>query len=345
MGSSTSVQFVETALSRTTGPFALSYTDPNQKWLIRKHLLSLLQEYPAFSPSFGTFTHNDGTAVNLFYASGELHISNGRPPIPLIIWLHENYPFMPPMVFVSPNSTYPIHPRHPFVDPCGATASPYLQTWIHPGCNLSKLVHNLIRLFSQDHPFLSSSSSSSVRGFSHPSLASKREALDHLVGSLHYDIGALTAKTMEEIERLSKFKVEMVKRVDSTRRIIDGLDHEKLILKGRVSELVEEADMVLNWLKVNDREIWVAKIGDEIENAFEAVGDDSNEVLDCLAADKAIEDSIYALDKAVEQGVVSSSDYIRQVRVLAREQFKNNATLLKLRGPTMLHCLDDSKLF
>lgn len=157
------------------------------------------------------------------------------------------------------------------------------------------------------------------------------EALDRLAGSLRYDLGTLKAKTAEEIERLSQFQEEMAKRVDSTRRIIYGLECEKVSLKGRVSELVEEADVVLNWLKVNDREIWIAKIGDEIENAFEAAGDDSDAVLDCLAADKATEDLIYALDKAVEQEVVSFGVYIRQVRVLAREQFCHRAMLLKLR--------------
>ncbi|KAF3436229.1 hypothetical protein FNV43_RR23321 [Rhamnella rubrinervis] len=334
MASPASVQFIETALC-STGPFALSYTDPNQKLVIRNHLLSLLQDHPTLTPSFDTFTHNDGTVMNLLYAAGELGVSNGGPPIPITIWLHENYPFVPPIVFVD-SSNSPIHSHHPFTDPYGATTTPYMQTWQHPRCNLSKLVHNLIKLFSHDHPF--SPSSSVHNGLSHPFLVSKMEALDRLAGSLHYDISTLKATTEEETKELLELQVELVKRVGIANGMVSGLEREKLRLKERAAELAEQSDMVMNWLRVHDRQAWVAAVGDEIENAFEIThaddddGVDSKLVLDCLAADKAIEDLMYALDEAVERGVVSFQEYIRQVRGLGREQFYKKAMLLKLRG-------------
>lgn len=164
------------------------------------------------------------------------------------------------------------------------------------------------------------------------------EALDRLVGSLHYDISRLKAKTEEETEGLATLQVKLVKRVGIANGIVGGLEREKLRLKERVAELAEESDMVMNWLRVHDRQAWVAGIGDDIENAFEIAhvdgedGVDSKLVLDCLAADKAIEDLMYALDEAVERGAVSFQVYIRQVRVLAREQFYKKAMLLKSRG-------------
>ncbi|KAK1402669.1 hypothetical protein POM88_002274 [Heracleum sosnowskyi] len=102
MSSSSSVHFIDSALS-CTSPFALSYTDPDKKWLIRKHLILLLQNFPSFRPSVDVFTHNDGNIVNLLFATGELHVSNSASPINLSIWLHENYPDMAPIVFVSSN--------------------------------------------------------------------------------------------------------------------------------------------------------------------------------------------------------------------------------------------------
>jgi ESCRT-I complex subunit TSG101 len=44
-------------------------------------------------------------------------------------------------------------------------------------------------------------------------------------------------------------------------------------------------------------------------------------MLDCSAADRALEDAIYALDRGVQEGSVPFDGYLRSVRALAREQF------------------------
>ena len=315
-----SIQFIYSALSCTTS-LALSYSDPEQKWIIQKHLTSLLQDYPTLNPSIDTFNHNDGTTVNLLNANGYLFVSHSSPPIAITIWLHEDYPYVAPIVFVTPNPMSKIHPNHPFLDPSGATKSAYLLTWQHPKCNLTGLVHNLVKLFAIDHPLFCASTSSS---FTHPSDVSKMEALDRITGAIHYDIVALTAKNEEEIEELSNLQAVMNKRVDIARSIFFELDHERSTLKGKVKELTEEADVLMNWLRVHEPKAAVATADgedDDIDDAFEAVGKVSNLMLDSLAADGAIEDLIYALDKAVELGVVSFDVYIRQVRKLARDQF------------------------
>lgn len=317
-----SIQFIDTALS-CTSPHALSYPDPKQKWLIRKHLLSLIQEYPSFTPSTDTFTHNNGTAVNLLNVTGGLRVTRYTPHVPLTIWLHEKYPYMPPLVFVLANSMTPIHRDHPFVDLSGSTSSPYLQTWIFPRCNLIDLVRNLVRIFSRDHPFIYGSA---VASFTHPSLVSKMEALDRLSGMLHYDMTAFLVKNEEELEDLSKFQEELIKRETITRNMISSLEQEKSSLKDKVTRLVDEADVVMNWLRVNGANS--AAVGEDEAEAFEAADEESKLKIECFSADWAIEDLIYALDKAVEEGAVPFDAYIKQVRVLAREQFSYRAMLL-----------------
>ncbi|EXB26560.1 Protein ELC-like protein [Morus notabilis] len=346
MASPTAIQFIELALfNSNTTTFNLSYSDPHQKWIIRNHLLSLLQEFPTFSPSFGTFVHNDGTAVTLLCVIGDLRVTASTPPVPLTIWLHQNHPLTPPMVFVATaeSKTNTIRNGHPFVhSPSGSTTCPYLETWAHPRCSLSSLVRNLAKLFSHDHPFVMLSHKN--HAFAHVSLVSKREALDRLVGSVHYDVASFTAAAERERLALAELRAEMVERVNVVERvIIGGLEEEKKRLKMKVLELTEQADVVMNWLRVNYDAVNVG-VGDEgnVEKAFEGVDDDgggdSEKLLDCLAADRAVEDVIYALDKAVEEGVVSLEGYIKQVRALAREQFYHRAMLVKLRGSaTILH--------
>ncbi|XP_065864332.1 protein ELC [Euphorbia lathyris] len=331
MALSSSILFIDTALS-CTSPYALSYPQPKQKWLIRKHLLSLIQDHPTLSPSTDKFTHNDGTTVNLLYTSGDLRVSTHTPPIPLTIWLHENYPYMPPLVFVSPNSTSPIHKDHPFVDLSGSTSVPYLQTWTFPRCNLTKLVHNLVRIFRHDHPLIIPNSSSPADSdFTHPSLVSKMEAIDRLAGMLHYDILALKAKIGEEVEELTELKGELRKRDAITRCLMIDLERERLGLKDRVMKLRDEGDLVMNWVKVNGLNLE--------EEGLEGEDEESKMVIECVAADRAIEDLMYEMEKGLEGEVMGFDEYIKQVRILGREQFIHRAMLLKLRGPHFLYSL------
>ncbi|GFZ04782.1 hypothetical protein Acr_17g0003540 [Actinidia rufa] len=309
MASQPSVQFIDAALF-CTSPFALSYTDPYQKWLIREHLLSLLQYFSSLNPSMDTFFHNDGTTVNILKATGDLQVSRSTPKVHLTIWLHQNYPHiaqlchhipLPPKLALS--AIQPFRPR--------------------PKPSQSLLSHN--------HPFAYNSAFSSL---SHPS---KREALDRLSCMLHYDVAAIRAETEEEIEGLFALQFEMVKRVDiatiATSMMI-GLEHEEKTLKRRAMDLTDEADVLMNWLGVHNTK----SRGEEMEDddAFEVVDKESSVMLDSLAADMSLEDLIYALDKAVERGVVDFDVYISQVRKLAREQFVHRALVVKLEGSEML---------
>lgn len=320
MATSSQIKFIEDALF-CTNQFGLSYADPDQKWIIRDHLISLLQDFPFLKPSVDIFTHNNGSEVKLLNATGDVRVSENTPLIPLIIWLHEFYPQMPPIVYVSTNSVNLISLNHPFVDSSGAITSSYLENWQFPRCSLSDLVRNLIKLFSHNHPLHYSGNSSSS---SNPSLVSKMEAMDRLVCTLYYDMLAIRPKIDLEIEFFSALQVEMINRFDVADSILIGLEHERDNLKRGIEQMSDESDKLLNWLKVHDKN-W-----DYLKDAFEAEDKKSEILLDCKAADYATEDLMYALDKAVENGAISFDIYIKQVRLLAREQFLRRARVLKL---------------
>ncbi|PHT52900.1 hypothetical protein CQW23_07362 [Capsicum baccatum] len=320
-----SIQFIDAALSCTSPHFAPSYTDPSQKRIIRRHLVSLVQDYPHFKPYIDAFAHDDGTSVNLLNANGELQVSSSTPAVPLTIWLHESYPFVAPIVLVSTNTTYPIYDNHPFVDSSsGAVSSYYLVNWKYPGCNLSDLVHNLVKIFSLNHPFFNSAPSDN---FFHPSLASRREAVDRLSCTLHYDMTELLSKTHEEVEELSSLREQLVRRAIVAEFTVNVTENERTELKERVKVLTDEADKLSHWLKVNDRKSFSAE---KVEDAFEATDENSKALLDCLEADRATEDLMYSLDKAVEQGVMPFGTYLKQVRILAKDQFFGRAKLVKM---------------
>ncbi|KAL3849915.1 hypothetical protein ACJIZ3_011797 [Penstemon smallii] len=325
MSSLNPIKFIEESLFCST-TLALSYSDPDQKWIIRNHLISLFQDYPSFKPSIDFFTHNNGTEVKLLNISGELAISRNTPPVPITIWLHELYPQMAPIVFVV-NSMYPIYENHPFVDSSGFTTSSYLINWqFITKCNLLDLVRNLIKLFSLNHPFyyIESWKSSST----HVSMVSKTEAIDSLYCTIVADMTAIKSKTEEEIENFSIVRDELWERGETADILVLGLEFERRCLKGRIDELSYESDKVLNWLKVYEKGCVVSF--DEIEDVFEGLDKKSEILIELKAGDNCIEDLMYALDKAVEEGVVNFGSYIKQVRLLAREQFLYRAKIARV---------------
>ncbi|KAL5993490.1 hypothetical protein ACLOJK_014415 [Asimina triloba] len=145
-------QFLSSVLSQR-GPSALPYTE-DVKWLIRQHLVSLIESYPSLQPKTAVFTHNDGRTVNLLQSDGTIPIlyDNVVYNIPAAIWLMESYPRHPPCVYLAPTRDMVIKRGHPHVNPSGLVAAPYLQRWVFPSSNLVDLVRELSRVFSLDPP-------------------------------------------------------------------------------------------------------------------------------------------------------------------------------------------------
>ncbi|KAG7569690.1 ESCRT assembly domain [Arabidopsis thaliana x Arabidopsis arenosa] len=323
--SSSQVKFIEKALL-ATGSFALSYTDPDQKWLIRKHLSSLLQDYPNFELSTDTFNHNNGSKVQLFCLEGSLRIRNSTtqlPSVQLTIWIHENYPLTPPLVFINPNSI-PIRTNHPFVNSSGFTNSRYIETWEHPRCNLLDFIRNLKKVLANDHPFLHTESIP-TRNQS----VSRTEALDRLATSLHYDVLTIMERSEEEIENLWKLQSEVKQRSESVKTIITELEMERETLKVRALNLKDDSDVLATWVETNYHRLMKATSMDMgIEEMFEIESE-----IEGLAGDDAIEDVLRVLEEAAERGELEIALYLKQVRVLAREQFFIRHYRLKLEFP------------
>lgn len=153
------------------------------------------------------------------------------------------------------------------------------------------------------------------------------EATDRLACSIFYDAAAITAATGEEIQNLTAVQARLKERSERVAAVMSEVESERRWLKWRVNEVCEEADRVLNWLKVYGESSCLVAI-DEV---FEGVDERSEMEMEFLAADLAAEDLMYELEKAVEGGVVSFDVYLKQVRVLAREQFMHRCKLAKIQ--------------
>ncbi|XP_072968781.1 protein ELC-like [Typha angustifolia] len=362
-------QFLTTALSQR-GPSSLPYTE-DVKWLIRNHLVALADAFPSLHPKSALFTHNDGRAALLLQADGTIPIvfSGVVYNIPAVVWLPENYPRGPPLVFLSPTRDMLIKPHHPHVDRSGHVVVPYLRSWVFPSSNLVDLVRSLSHLFGQDPPLYTrqstpnpnpnpnptptpspnpnptpspsriySSSSSPAAALSpspyrypteDPADVFRRNAISKIVDTAHADMGALRRSREAEMEGLFATQAELRRRQEELSKGVRDMVEEKEGLEQQLQLVLMNTDVVEGWVRENEgrrrREV-------DVDQAFEPADGLSRQMLECTAADLAVEDTIYALDKAVQEGQVPVDGYLKSVRAMAREQFFHRALSARVRA-------------
>ncbi|XP_059296450.1 protein ELC-like [Lycium ferocissimum] len=371
-------QFLSTVLSQR-GPSSLPYLE-DVKWLIRQHLLQLLESYPSLQPKTATFTHNDGRTVNLLQAEGTIPMVYQQVTynIPVIIWLMESYPRHPPLVFVNPTRDMVIKHSHPFVNPSGVVGIPYLQNWVYPSSNLVELARNLSHFFGRDPPLYAKrpsnpnpnpspsthpppSTSFSLGGsirpaipprafpqspygsgggggtgrvMDDPSEVYKRNAIDKLVGSLHRDIIGLREARETDMEGLFNAQGVLKQREEELKHGLKGMLDEKEGLEQQLQMVLMNSDVLEGWLRENEGKL--KNLGNvDVDTAFEPSDVLSKQMLDSTASDLALEDVIYSLDKAIQGGAIPFDQYLRNVRLLSRDQFFHRATASKVRAAQM----------
>nr|XP_043622171.1 protein ELC-like [Erigeron canadensis] len=344
------VQFLNSVLSQSS-PLALPYAEDN-KWLIRQHLVTLTESSPSLDLKIATFTHNDGRSVNLLQLDGTVPMvfKNVTYNIPVIIWLMESYPRDAPLVFVNPTRDMVIERQHSFVNPCGLVSIDYLLNWVYLSSNLVDLVHRLSHFFAIDPPLysqcrpsvsltpslnpeLSSSLAESVRPRTEdPGEVYRWNVIDKLVVDVFRDVEELRKKSEVEMEGMFKAQSVLRQRGEEITKGLREMHHEKEALEQQLQMVLMNIDVFEECVKVNKEELLNVV---DVDEAFEPVDVLSKQMLECTAADLAIEDVVYAIDKVVQQGVIAFDVYLKRVRSLSREQFFHRATAAKVRDVQM----------
>ncbi|KAJ0927672.1 putative ubiquitin E2 variant, ubiquitin-conjugating enzyme/RWD, steadiness box (SB) [Helianthus annuus] len=329
-------QFLSSVLSQR-GPSSLPYSE-DVKWLIRQHLLSLSESFPSLHPKTATFTHNDGRTVNLLQSDGTVPMlfHNVTYNIPVVIWLMETYPRHPPLVFVNPTRDMVIKRQHSFVNPSGLVSIPYLQNWVYPSSNLVDLARNLSHYFGVDPPlysqrrpnpnpnpsFNNSSNNTSVSSVSASGLNSSSSIRPAIPPRTYppspYGSGRISSPSPTP---------------SPPPGVAGGVteDPNEVYRRNAINKLVENVHTDVEELR---------KLGGDVgsvnaDEAFEPLDSLSKQMLESTSSDLAIEDAIYAMDKAVQHGSIPFDLYLRNVRLLSREQFFHRATSAKVRAAQM----------
>ncbi|XP_078427748.1 protein ELC-like [Wolffia australiana] len=335
-------QFLSGALSQR-GPNALPYAE-DVKWLIRQHLISLLEAFPSLPPKSSVFTHNDGRSLQLLQVEGTIPILFGGVVynIPAVIWLLESYPRSPPSVFLTPTRDMVIQRNHPYVDRSGHVNVAYLQNWIYPSSNLVDLVRLLSRLFGQHPPLYTRRDNPNPpppsdptpprirRPTEDPAEVYRRNAVAKLLETIHGDIAALRKSREQEVEDLFSKQAALRRRAEELAAGLREMQEEKEGLEQMLQIGVINSDLLGDWVGENlDK---VKGDGGSVDEVFEPCDALSRQLVECTAADMAAEDTLYSLDKAVQEGVIPFDAYLKNVRALSREQFFHRAMAMKVRA-------------
>lgn len=113
------------------------------------------------------------------------------------------------------------------------------------------------------------------------------------------------------------------------------MQYEKEALEQQLQMVLMNTDVLEGWVRDNE-----GKLGGDTTNvngdeAFEPSDPLSKQMLESTSSDLAIEDVVYALDKAVQEGSIPFDLYMRNVRLLSREQFFHRAMAAKVRAAQM----------
>ncbi|ESR45592.1 hypothetical protein CICLE_v10001331mg [Citrus x clementina] len=162
----------------------------------------------------------------------------------------------------------------------------------------------------------------------------KRNAVNKLVEMVHADITGMRKAREVEVEGLFSTQALLRRREEEIDRGLKELQDEREGLEQQLQIVLMNSDILEAWVRENQsKNIDLKDLN--VDNAFECVDVLSKQMLDCTSADLAIEDVVYALDKALQEGAVPFDSYLRNVRLLSREQFFHRATAAKVRAAQM----------
>lgn len=352
-------QFLSSVLSQR-GPSALPYAETT-KWLIRQHLLNLISSYASLEPKTATFTHNDGRSVILLQADGTIPMpfQGVSYNIPVVIWLLESYPRHPPCVYVNPTRDMIIKRPHSNVSPSGLVSISYLHDWVYPSSNLLDLAAQLSAAFSRDPPLYAQRrpqppppSPSIGSGYQQPSRpfppphhhqqtddaaeVYKRNAINKMAEMVHVDLVLMRSAREAEAEGLLSLQAGLKRREEEINRGLKEMVDEKETLEQQLQVISMNTDFLDSWIRENQgkaKNLLVDLV--DVDNAFECIETLSKQMLECTALDLAIEDVVYSMDKSFRDGSLPFDQYLRNVRLLSREQFFHRATAAKVSAAQM----------
>jgi len=131
--------------------------EERNKTFIRDMILEALKAYKNLNPAAEDYTHNNGLTVFLVQLKGTVPIryEGSTYNIPVVMWLVEDFPRSPPVVFVTPTPRMRVAEKHPYVNPSGEVFTATLRSWERRVTALRQALDEMVAVFTQIPPLYS----------------------------------------------------------------------------------------------------------------------------------------------------------------------------------------------
>lgn len=322
---------------------------------VRSDVVALLTATPSLNPKIDTLTYDNGAQTTLLSVSGTIPIwyMNNQYNIPIRVWVVENYPHHPPLCFVTPTQSMVIKERHPHVDRSGRCYLPYLTQWNAQVSNLAVLIGQLALIFGQNPPVFERASQPRpqpqpqpqfqpqpvsvhppIRPLPVPSKDTNdsvllRTTTDNVTHKLQARLLEVAQMKTKEIDSLFDSQHKLEERNTQIEALKEQFKKEKESLVGMITAMTQKDDELTKWQsQQTGQEI-------DIDKVIEPKDVLSQQILDLVAEENALEDVLYVLDQALHRDRIDLDNYLKLIRGYSREQFFRKALLNKVASIQM----------
>lgn len=173
-------------------------------------------------------------------------------------------------------------------------------------------------------------------GTEDPGEVYRRNVINKLVENVHNDVEELKKKREVETDGMLTAQAVLQQREEEISKGLRDMQYEKECLEQQLQMILMNTDVLEGWVRENEGKLSGGKMANlNVDDAFEPLDSLSKQMLECTSSDLAVEDVIYALDKAVQEGSIPVDIYLKNVRLLSREQFFHRAMSAKVRAVQM----------
>jgi len=144
----------------------IQYARPTSRDLVRRDINQALNSTTSsLLLKVAPYVYNSGISKDLLCLHGTVtcNFRGNRYNIPIEIWIQQDHPNVPPLVFVKPTLNMYVSNTSKDVQPDGTVIIPYLRNWRHPHSDLTTLINAMSEAFSQSPPVYAAPSTTNPR--------------------------------------------------------------------------------------------------------------------------------------------------------------------------------------
>jgi len=284
---------------------------PQQERRIVGEIISAISQYSSLFPELAMYTLKNGKQVRLLRLKGTIPIRYMGSPynIPVSIWITEFFPNKCPLVYVEILEGMAVPPSHKHVDSRGMVYHPYLHRWQAQRDNIAALVFELCATFSRAPPLFKKKRP--LRADERKRLLVQQvteEATKRMTESSARDKSTFHSR-MEERARLEEVSQELLKE-------LSNLNVENMSSVQRIEALKAENRSLEAWVKDN-------KEPKNVDSLLKAPSIPQQQLLNCLAKNRAYQGVLDALDDAISAEAISVGSYLKVRIPYATENYCN----------------------